>query len=72
MLRTKDEAYLRLITEKADLEQKVEKLEEFLRDARKAEVKDITLEEIHTLEEQSFYMRGYLRVLNTRIASVHG
>lgn len=72
MLRTSDEAYIRLVSEKAELEKKVEVLEEFLHKARRAEVKDISLEEIHTLEEQSFYMRGYLRVLNTRLASVHG
>lgn len=70
MLRTSDEAYKRLVVEKAELQKKVEALEDFLSKARKAEIKDITLSEIHILEEQLHYMRGYLRLLNERIGSV--
>lgn len=70
MLRTSDEAYKRLVVEKAELQKKVEALEDFLSKARKAEIKDITLQEIHILEEQLHYMRGYLRLLNERIGSV--
>lgn len=73
MLKTTDAAYLRLLEEKVFLEQKVDKLDQFVLKARKGELEEavtITLSEIQLLEEQLHYMRGYLRTLNTRIANV--
>ena len=70
MLRKSDEAYTRLYKEKCELQIKVDKLENFVILARKGEVADITLSEIHVLEEQLHYMRGYLRILKQRLAIV--
>ena len=67
-----NEAYIRLLEEKAFLEQKTEKLEVFVREARRGELatEAITHSDLQLLEEQLHYMRGYLRVLNARIARV--
>lgn len=70
MLRKTDEAYLRMLEEKANLEKRVETLDNFIKDARESKIDDITLSEIHLLEEQLHYMRGYLRILSTRIFTV--
>lgn len=72
MLKTTYPAYIRLVEEKANLEKKVEKIEEFVRSIRRGENTDanISHSELQLLEEQLHYMRGYLRVLNTRIANV--
>ena len=70
MLRTSDAAYTRLIDEKANLEKKVEAIDSFINKCRKSEIDDITLDEIHLLEEQAHYMRGYLRILKMRISKV--
>lgn len=73
MLRTSDKAYIRLKEEQSDLKVKVEKLEIFVRAARRSELNDleITLSEIQLLEEQLHYMRGYLRILNARISLIN-
>ena len=68
MLRKTDEEYTRLYKEKCDLQIKVDKLDSFVCSARKGEIADINLSEIHTLEEQLHYMRGYLRILKQRLA----
>lgn len=70
MLRTTDEAYIRMLDEKANLQKKVEALDEFIKKARHGEIANIELDEIHLLEEQYFYMNGYLRILNIRISRV--
>lgn len=70
MLRKSDDAYMRLYKEKMELQSKVDKLESFVHDARRGDIADITLQEIHILEEQLHYMRGYLRILNQRLAIV--
>lgn len=70
MLRTSDAAYTRLIEEKANLEKKVEAIDSFINKCRKSEIDDITLDEIHLLEEQAHYMLGYLRILKMRISKV--
>lgn len=68
MLRSSDAAYTRLIEEKANLEKKVEAIDSFINKCRKSEIDDITLDEIHLLEEeQAHYMRGYLHILKMRI-----
>lgn len=73
MLKASDPAYLRMVEEKAALEKKVEALDSFVKTARLGEApKELNLStsEIELLEEQLHYMRGYLRVLNQRIANV--
>ena len=70
MMRKSDEEYSRMYREKCELQIKVDKLEDFVSKARKGEVPDTTLQEIHTLEEQLHYMRGYLRILKQRLAIV--
>ena len=70
MLRRTDTEYQEIVKEAESLEEKVNKLEEFLIKCRRSEVSDITLPEIHTLEEQLHYMRGYLRTLKYRIEIV--
>jgi len=70
MLRTTDEAYIRMLDEKANLEKKVEAIDSFINRCRKSEIDNITLDEIHLLEEQAHYMRGYLRILKMRISKV--
>lgn len=73
MLKVTSNAYLTLIEEKAILEKRTESLEEFVKIARRGEAAkelELTLSEIELLEEQLHYMRGYLRVLNQRIANV--
>ena len=67
MMRKSDEEYSRMYREKCELQIK---LEDFVSKARKGEVPDTTLQEIHTLEEQLHYMRGYLRILKQRLAIV--
>ena len=67
MLRKSDEAYTRMYKEKCELQLKVDKLEDFVRKARKGEIPDTSINEIHTLEEQLHYMRGYLRILKQRL-----
>ena len=73
MLRASDSAYLRLLDEQSSLSLKVEKLESFVRAARRGELHDLelTLSEIQLLEEQLHYMRGYLRTINARISLVN-
>ena len=70
MLRKSDEAYTRLYREKCELQTKVDSLEDFVAKARKGEIAETNLNEIHTLEEQLHYMRGYLRILKQRLAIV--
>ena len=67
MLRTTDEAFKRMLVEQEELENKIDKLEEFIKKCRQNKVQNVTLEEIHLLEEQSTYMRGYNAVLQCRI-----
>ena len=73
MLKASDPAYLRLVEEKATLEKKVEKLEAYVRAARRGEAPaddNLSHSEIKLLEEQLHYMRGYLRVVSCRISNV--
>lgn len=71
MLKITDDAYIRMVNEKAQLEKKVEALDEFIKKATKGElVEDITKSDIELLKEQLHYMNGYLRVLKIRIQRV--
>ena len=67
LLDTTSDAYKRMIAEKAELQKKVEALEEFLNKIKKGDIPTITPSEIELLQEQHFYMNGYLRVLGFRI-----
>lgn len=67
LLDTTSDAYKRMLIEKEQLKEKVEALEKFLDKIKKGEVPTITPSEIELLQEQHFYMNGYLRVLGFRI-----
>lgn len=67
MLRTSDEAFKRMLVEQDELENRIEKLEEFVKKCRQNKVQNVTLDDIHFLEEQLKYMRGYNAVLQCRI-----
>ena len=70
MLKITDDAYIRMVNEKAQLEKKVEKLEAFIKAATLGEFDNISKEELDLLKEQLHYMNGYLRVLKIRIQRV--
>lgn len=70
MLKITDDAYIRMVNEKANLEKKVEKLEAFIKAASLGEYDNISKEELDLLKEQLHYMNGYLRVLKIRIQRV--
>ena len=71
MLKITDDAYIRMVNEKANLEKKVEKLETFIKAATLGDYDNITKEELDLLKEQLHYMNGYLRVLRIRIQRVY-
>lgn len=70
MLKITDDAYIRIVNEKANLEKKVENLEALIKAATLGEYDNITKEELDLLKEQLHYMNGYLRVLKIRIQRV--
>lgn len=67
MLKITDDAYIRMVNEKAQLEKKVENLEALIKAATLGDYDNITKEELDLLKEQLYYMNGYLRVLKFRI-----
>lgn len=70
MITLNSDVYLRMVSEKANLEKKVEKLDAFIKKALNGDVEDITKSDIELLQEQLHYMNGYLRVLKIRIQRV--
>ena len=70
MLRKTDEAYLHMVVERNELKERIEKLELFVKKARRSEVENVTLDEIHLLEEQLAPMREYYTILSIRIERV--
>ena len=70
MITLNSDVYLRMVSEKANLEKKVEKLDAFIKTALNGDVEDITKSDIELLQEQLHYMNGYLRVLKIRIQRV--
>lgn len=70
MISINSDVYLRMVSEKANLEKKVEKLDAFIKKALNGDVEDITKADIELLQEQLHYMNGYLRVLKIRIQRV--
>ena len=70
MLRKSDEAFKRMVEEERELYNRVNKLDDFVKKCRLHEVPNISLDEIHLLEEQLKYMRKYLFTLRIRIDRV--
>lgn len=70
MIKLNSDTYLRMVSEKANLEKKVEKLEAFIKKGFNGDVEDISKTDIELLQEQLHYMNGYLRVLKIRIQRV--
>ena len=70
MITLNSDVYLRMVSEKANLEKKVEKLDVFIKKALNGDVEDISKQDIELLQEQLHYMNGYLRVLKIRIQRV--
>ena len=70
MITLNSDEYLRMVSEKAHLERKVEKLDVFIKKALNGDVEDISKSDIELLREQLHYMNGYLRVLKIRIQRV--
>ena len=70
MLRTTDEAFKRMVEEHAQLKERLDKLEKFINEARLGNVKNVSMFEIHLLEEELKYMVGYESILSTRIYRV--
>lgn len=70
MLKITDDAYIRMVNEKANLEKKVENLEALIKAATLGDYDNITKDELELLKEQLHYMNGYLRVLKYRIQRV--
>lgn len=67
MLRTSDEAFKRLVIEQEELQNRIDKLEVFIKKCRQNKVQNVTLDEIHLMEEQLKYMTAYNSVLQCRI-----
>lgn len=67
MLRTTDEAYKRMIKEREELTQRVDSLSKMVRSCRRNEREDVSLDELHDLEDQLYAMRKYEQVLSVRI-----
>lgn len=70
MLRTTDGAYKRMVEEQIQLQERITKLEDTTRAVRRNERTDISLNELHDMEEQLHHMVRYNRVLCTRISKV--
>lgn len=70
MITINSDVYLRMVSEKANLEKKVEKLEAFIKKTLNGDVENISKQDIELLQEQLHYMNGYLRVLKIRIQRV--
>lgn len=70
MITLNSDEYLRMVSEKANLEKKVEKLDAFIKRALNGDVEDISKADIELLQEQLHYMNGYLKVLKIRIQRV--
>ena len=72
MLRTTDEAYKRMVVEQQELDDRVMKLDKMVSDCRHHKKGDVSLDELHLLEEQLSAMMEYNSVLKIRIERVKG
>ena len=70
MLRKSDKVFKEMVEEESELYNRVNKLDDFVKKCRLHEVPNISLDEIHLLEEQLKYMRKYLFTLRIRIDRV--
>ena len=69
-LRKCDEAYKRMVEEHNELKGKIERLENMIKQCRNHQREDISLEELHLMEEQIKPMQEYATVLGIRIFRV--
>ena len=67
MFKMDSEALHRLTEEYQQLNDRIIKIEDKLRSWQKGEEKFCCLDDIHLLEEQLHYMRGYARLLKIRL-----
>ena len=70
MLRITDEAFKRMLEERNNLAIKCATLDNTIQQCRHHKRADISLDELHLLEEQYSAMIKYLEVLNIRINRV--
>lgn len=70
MMRTTDEVFKRMLVEQEELQNRIDKLGEFIKKCRQNKVQNVTLDEIHLMEEQLKYMIAYNGVLQCRIGRV--
>lgn len=70
MLRKSDDAYQRMVKEKEELDRKIASLDNMINECRHHKREDITLEELHLMEEQIAPMREYSTILGVRIFRV--
>ena len=70
MLRKTDEEFKRMLAERDELKERIEKLDKFAIECRHSGHENVTLDEIHLMEEQLAPMREYLGILEIRIYRV--
>lgn len=70
MLRKNDEEYKRMIEERNELQERINKLDKFVVECRHHGHENVTLDEIHLMEQQLAPMREYLGILEIRIFRV--
>ena len=70
MLRKSDDAYKRMVEEQEQLEARINALDKMIQRCRHHRREDITLDELHLMEEQLDPMREYNSVLKIRIFRV--
>lgn len=70
MLRKSDDAYKRMVEEQEQLEARINALDKMIQSCRHHGREDITLDELHLMEEQLDPMREYNSVLKIRIFRV--
>lgn len=70
MLRQSDEAFKRMVAEKEELDRRINSLDKMIQNCRHHKRDDITLDELHLMEEQIAPMREYATVLGIRIYRV--
>lgn len=70
MLRKSDDAFKRMVQEQEELQDRIDKLDKMVQMCRLHQRDDITLEELHLMEEQLDPMREYNSILKIRIYRV--
>lgn len=70
MLRKSDDAFKRMVQEQEELQNRIDELDKKVQMYRLHQRDDITLEELHLMEEQLDPMREYNSILKIRIYRV--